>query len=110
MSGSFEVFVGRNSQFYFRLKASNGQIILQSEAYTTKQSCYTGIASVKTHAPFDTYYVRLNSTNSQYYFNLKAVNGQVIGVSETYTTQQARENGILSVKTNAPTAEVKDLT
>jgi uncharacterized protein YegP (UPF0339 family) len=43
-------------------------------------------------------------------FNLKAANHEVIGTSETYTTEAAREAGIASVKANAPTATVDDQT
>ena len=39
-------------------------------------------------------------------FDLKATNGQVIATSEVYTTRAACENGIESVKKNAPDAEV----
>ncbi|MBQ9036727.1 MAG: YegP family protein [Erysipelotrichaceae bacterium] len=39
-------------------------------------------------------------------FNLVAGNGEVIGVSEVYTTESACKNGIESVKKNAPEAEV----
>lgn len=110
MSAKFEIFYGSNSQYYFRLKAANGEKILASEGYTTKQSCKNGIDAVKTCSPYDSNYDRLDSRNGQYYFNLKSTNGQIIGSSETYTTTAARENGILSVKTNAPIAQVVDLT
>lgn len=40
------------------------------------------------------------------FFNLKATNGQVIGKSEMYSSVAACENGIESVKKNAPEAEV----
>ena len=43
-------------------------------------------------------------------FNLKATNGQVIGTSESYESASSRDNGIESVKTNAPNAEIIDLT
>jgi uncharacterized protein YegP (UPF0339 family) len=39
---------------------------------------------------------------------LKAGNGQVIGKSEMYNSASAMENGIDSVKTNAPTAKIVD--
>lgn len=48
--GKFEVFKGEDGQFYFRLKAANGEPILISEGYTTKQMCYKGIDSVKENA------------------------------------------------------------
>jgi uncharacterized protein YegP (UPF0339 family) len=43
-------------------------------------------------------------------FNLKATNGQVIGTSESYESEKARDNGVESVKKNAPDAVVVDLT
>lgn len=39
--------------------------------------------------------------NGEFQFNLRAVNGQVILVSEGYTSKSACENGINSVKKNA---------
>ena len=112
MKPIFEVFRSeRNNQFYFRLKAENRETILASEGYTTKDNCLNGVASVKLNAPLDANYARLTASNGQYYFNLKSIhNGQVIGTSELYTSIQARENGINSVKRNAPLAEVVDLT
>ena len=50
------------------------------------------------------------SANGQFHFNLKAGNGEIIATSEMYTTKDAAKNGIESVKTNAPGAEVVDLT
>ena len=86
----------------FDLKAGNGQVILTSEVYTTKAACQNGIESVKKNAPDDARYERKDSTNGKPTFNLKATNGQVIGTSELYETVAARENGIESVKKNAP--------
>lgn len=48
--------------------------------------------------------------NGQFYFTLTAKNGQVIAQSEMYTTKDAAENGIASVKNNAPLAETDDQT
>ena len=110
MSAKFEIFLGSNRQYYFRLKAPNGEKILASEAYTTKANCQNGIQSVRAHAPHESYYKRLTSTNYLYYFTLNASNGQVIGTSETYTTTQARDAGITAVKAYAPTAPIVDLT
>ena len=43
-------------------------------------------------------------------FHLKAANGQIIAVSQSYLSKQAAENGIASVKTNAPKATIIDQT
>ena len=98
------------SEFRYRLRARNGDIILQGEGYTSKQGCQNGIASVKANAPYDSRYERKLATNNQYYFVLKATNGEIIGVSETYTTAAARDNGIEAVKRDAPDAPTEDLT
>jgi uncharacterized protein YegP (UPF0339 family) len=43
-------------------------------------------------------------------FHLKATNGQIIAVSQSYLTRQSAEKGIASVKKNAPMAKVVDQT
>lgn len=110
MAKRFEIFTGSNKQYYFRLRSANNEIILVSEGYITKANCNNGIQSVKTHAPNNSNYKKLVAKNGQYYFTLNASNGQVIGVSETYTSTQGRDNGIEAVKRDAPTAPVVDLT
>ncbi|EMJ85311.1 YegP family protein [Leptospira meyeri] len=46
----------------------------------------------------------------EFRFRLKAANGEIIASSEGYSSKQACENGINSVKNNAPTAEIVDQT
>ena len=108
--GKFIITKRRNGEYQFNLKAGNDETILTSEGYKTKANCKAGIDSVKINAPYDHRYDRRTATNGQYYFNLKAGNGEIIGTSEMYNSILARENGIESVKTNAPTAEIVDLT
>ncbi len=105
----FQIFKStRSGEYYYRLRARNGEIILNGEGYTTKQNCYNGIASVKQNAPYDSRYDRRDGF-SNYTFNLKAINGEIIGRSENYTTRIARENGIEAVKRDAPIAPTEDL-
>jgi uncharacterized protein len=104
--GKFVTKTGKDGQYYFNLKADNGQIILSSEGYTTPTARQNGIDSVKSNAPIDARYERLNSSDEKYYFNLKASNGQVIGKSEMYETSSGRDGGIESVKKNAPGANI----
>lgn len=106
--GKFVITKRKNDEFQFNLKASNGQVILSSEGYATKSSCENGIESVKTNSQNDSRFDRKSSTNDKFYFNLKASNGQIIGTSEMYENASGRDNGIESVKTNAPNAEVED--
>ena len=110
MAGKFELYKDSAGEFRFRLKAGNGENILASEGYKQRASAENGIASVKTNAPVDERYERKETAAGKYMFNLKATNGQVIGTSQSYTTEAGRDNGIESVKTNAPDARVVDLT
>ena len=102
----FVIKLAKNDQFYFNLKADNGQTILSSEMYTTKAACTNGVDSVKENAPKDERYEKMTSTNGKPYFNLKAGNGQVIGTSEMYESESGRDNGMESVKKNAPIASM----
>lgn len=111
MSARYEIFRSdHNLQYYFRLKAANGEIILQSEGYLNKSGAQNGVQSVRQHSPYDHYYERKLSSRSESYFVLKASNGQVIGTSQMYSTAAARDTGIASVKANGPSAPVVDLT
>ncbi|MBQ7921269.1 MAG: YegP family protein [Clostridia bacterium] len=105
----------------FDLKATNGQVIATSEVYNSEAACKNGIESVAKNAPvanvenqtaegyaaekcpkFEIY----QDKAGEFRFRLKATNGQVIAVSEGYTTLANCENGIESVKKNAVDAEV----
>jgi hypothetical protein len=47
----FETFVGNDGQHYFKLKAANGEIILQSQGYSSLAAATNGVESVMKHAP-----------------------------------------------------------
>lgn len=112
-----------NTGFKFDLKASNGEIIASSEVYTTKAACLNGINSVKTnsvgevedqtvenfeekkHPKFEMYVDKAG----EFRFRLKAKNGEIIATSEGYKAKASCENGIASVKKNAPEAPVEEI-
>ena len=106
--GKFEIKTDKAGKFRFNLKASNGQVILASQGYSTKSSCENGIESVKKNSQDDGMLDRCKAKNGDPYFCLKSTNGQVIGQSEMYSSNAAMENGIESVKKNAKDASVED--
>ena len=110
-----------NTGVKFDLKASNGQVIATSEVYNSDAACKNGIESVKKNAPVaavenqtvEGYATEKNpkfeiyaDKAGEFRFRLKATNEQVIAVSEGYTTLANCQNGVESVKKNAPDAEV----
>lgn len=106
--GKFVITKRNNGEFQFNLKAGNGQTILSSEGYSSKSAASNGIESVKTNSKDDSKFDKKESSNGKFYFTLKASNGQIIGSSEMYESASGRDNGIESVKTNAPDAETDD--
>jgi uncharacterized protein YegP (UPF0339 family) len=103
-NGKFEVFTGANDQWYFRLKAPNGEVILASEGYQARQGALGGIESVKKNAQAEQFEIR-ESKAGQPYFVLKAKNNQVIGTSQMYKRQASCQKGIKSVIKTVPKAE-----
>ena len=108
MSGWYELSRTSSGQFRFVLKAANAETILVSEQYTTVAAAKNGIVSVQTNSPLDERYDRKEAKDGKPYFNLKAANHQIIGTSEQYSSEAAREKGIASVKHNGPTTVVKE--
>ena len=110
MAGKFELKKSKNDKYFFNLLAGNGQIILSSEMYEAKASAVNGMESVKKNSADDSRYERLTGKDGSPYFVLTAGNSQVIGQSQMYSSESARDGGIASCKTNGPTATVVDLT
>ena len=108
--GKFVITLRKNGEFQFNLKATNGQVILTSEGYTTKAACMNGIESVKKNCAVEARFEKKVASNGKPFFNLKATNGQVIGSSQMYSSEKNMLNGVASVQKNAPEAEVVDLT
>lgn len=106
--GKFSTKTGKDGQFYFNLKADNGQIILSSEGYSSAAARDNGIESVRKNATDESKFDKQTAGNGKYFFNLKASNGQVVGKSQMYAAEAGRDNGIASVQTNAPNATIEE--
>jgi uncharacterized protein len=92
----FESFKGIDGKYYFHLRAGNGEIVLQSQAYTTASSATSGIASVKTNGTNAARYEVRAAVDGQFYFVLKAANGKVIGRGEMYASKYNAQRGATS--------------
>ena len=104
--GKFVITLRKNGEFQFNLKATNGQVILTSEGYTTKAACLNGVESVKKNAQLEERFEIKEAKNGKPFFNLKASNGQVVGSSQMYASERTMKEGIASVMKNAPDAPV----
>jgi len=132
VTGVFEVFYDSAYRFRFHLKAGNGQIIAASQSYGTKEASLIGIASIQKNAPKATiadsttkeiipdsahrgivqdpdFEIQCDSAG-KFRFHLRAANGEIIAVSQAYLSRESAENGIASIKKNAPIAKIIDQT
>ena len=112
-----------NTGIKFDLKAGNGEVIANSEVYTSKAACMNGIASVKKNAPvagvedqtvegfekckhpkFEVYIDKAG----EFRFRLKAKNGAIIAAGEGYKSRSGCMNGIESIRKNADSPIVEE--
>lgn len=108
MSGVFETYMDSADEYRFRLKASNGEIILSSEGYKTSAGCMNGIRSVQENSKIAERFESYQDKAGKYRFRLKAANGEVIGASEAYETEASCKAGIESVKRWANESKIKE--
>jgi uncharacterized protein YegP (UPF0339 family) len=106
MAGKFTVFIAKNGETYFNLKAGNGEIILRSQGYKDKAGALNGIASVRKHASDAANFEKGTSSNGKAHFSLKAANHQIIGNSQMYESASSCDGGIASVMAHAAEAEL----
>ena len=120
MSAKFVIKSSKDGQFYFNLYATNGRVIATSETYTTLQNCKKGVMSVKNNARShveDTTdgseplknpkFILFLDKAEKFRFNLQASNGEVVSISQGYTTKASALGGIASIAENAPDAEIE---
>lgn len=108
MASKFHLKTAKDGQFHFNLLAGNGEIILTSELYKSKPSALNGIESVKKNAQREGAFEVKSAAGDKFHFVLKATNGQVVGQSQLYASKSGCDNGVESVKKNAPGATLQD--
>lgn len=97
---AFEVFRGDDNRFYFHLEASNHEIILASQGYSSRTNALGGVLSVLDNAGTTDAFRLEEAADGTFYFNLVAPNNEIIGTSETYSSRGNARSGIDSVIEN----------
>jgi uncharacterized protein len=94
----FESFTGSDGKVYFRLRAGNGEIVLQSQGYEAQSGADAGIASVTTNGAIAARYKVLAAKKGQYYFRITAANGEIVARGEVYASKANAERGAETVR------------
>ena len=119
MTGRFIITRTPSQEYTFELRAGNGESIAISQTFPNVESCENIIDSIKRNAkspvedrtvekwkavPYPKYEVYKN-LSGEFYFRLKSASGEIICISESYTTKSSCLKGIRSIGKNAPGGE-----
>jgi len=96
----FEVLEDAAGDHYFNLHAANHEVILTSEAYSSRTAALNGVLSVHDHGTRWSSFEQRVARDGSHYFVLMASNGNVIGMSEMYATHSNASRGLEAVVAN----------
>jgi uncharacterized protein YegP (UPF0339 family) len=108
MPAKFELKRAIDGKYVFNLKSTNGETVLTSQTYASRGSALSGVESVRKNVKTAARFERKVAKNGAAYFVLLAANGKQIGRSETYSSPNAMEKGIESVRKHAGAAKLED--
>lgn len=109
MPSKFQIQKSKNGKFFFHLLSANGEVILTSQMYSSRETAKKGIAAVKLNAAEEEQFEMKTNKGGEHYFVLKAKNQRVIGSSEGYSGTTGVKNGIKSVSKLAASAIVENI-
>ncbi len=101
-----EVRQGETGQWRFTVHAKNGQIVLSSEQYSSEAAAVNGAVAVQTVGTDAAAYTLQQNAAKGWYFTVKADNGQIVGVSQQYTTKSSAQSAINSLKSFLPDVQI----
>jgi uncharacterized protein len=94
---NFVIKQAAKGEYYFDLIEDNPLIVLTSQRYSSKSSCFNDIDLLRATCSSDIY-ERKQTINNNHYFVLKTTDGQIIGNSGLYASIAGMEHGIESVR------------
>jgi hypothetical protein len=108
--GKFQIFTGKDGQYYFRLLAANNRNVLQSEGYKQLDGAKNGVRSIIANARGQRTEI-LQAKDGSWYFVWRAGNYQVTGRSETYVSRNNAvrgADGVRQILMNNPRIFIQD--
>jgi len=106
-NGKYEVYQAGDG-FKYNLKASNGEVLVSSEVYTSRDGVIKAIEAIKRNVESGEIRVFADK-HGNYKFKLTAGNHRVIAISAHYSTEKSAERASESFKKFALTADVVDV-
>jgi len=89
-----ELWTDSTNAYHFHLLASNGQILVTSQSYSSRTSALNGMLSVLWNGSIAERYVVKAASGGGAYFNITAANHATIATSETYASDSNARAGV----------------
>ena len=106
--GKYEVFTDGTSYFY-TLKASNGEVLINSEAYAKKESVLAAIEAIKRNISAGSIVIR-EDKHGLFQFVLVAKNHRTLVMSANYSTEARAKSASQSFVRFAETSPIVEIT
>lgn len=108
-TGVFKVFRDKGGSYRFQLKDAEGDVVLSSHKYRTKQTCLRAIRKVRNYAMHDALFERKTTDTGRFLFWLKATNHHVMAQSPSYESAARRDAALATVREKAPAVRVEEV-
>ena len=97
MLGKWRIVIKGENAYIAVLHASNGEVMLTSEIYSTEEGARSGVETIKRGVETGNFVI-YRDKGGDYYFKLKSSGNRLLCVGEIYTTRDACEKAAESVK------------
>ena len=108
MSARYELTAQKGGKFVYCLKTTIGQVMFTSPEFGTKAEALAAIEQCRASTPNESQFELKKLPTQALFFVLKSSDGQVLGTSELYGTNDWRAKGIATVKSMGPSADLDD--
>jgi uncharacterized protein YegP (UPF0339 family) len=107
--GKYIIRKSFDGKYWWVLIAPNGENLLTSETYISKESCINGVQTSKESLKDSNFKMLMTPRKYEPYFTQIADNYQLLARSEIYTTAYARDAATDTVKNYAADSIIEDL-
>lgn len=107
MLGKWRVALKGEGEYLSMLYASNGEVMLTSEIYSTEEGARSGIATIIKGIETGNFVI-YRGKGGDYYYKLKSAGNRLLCVGEIYKTKDGCEKAVESVKRIAKDSPILD--
>lgn len=107
LNGKWIIEKESDDEFVSKLLASNGEVMLTSEIYTTADGARSGIDTIIRSITNDNFTI-YQDKNKNYYYKISSANNRLLCAGEIYKTKDGCLNAVESVKRIAEDSPVLD--